>query len=127
MPAVRLDILSLVPPLYRQCAHCETLYGQAGIGDLVQSEMMGEYPTDLMDEHVRLSEWVRDWATRYAGVLQIRVIDPHSGLGLWKSLRHGVRKYPAFIVNGREKVTGWHRQQVDEMLSRALAAGGRSA
>ena len=32
---IRLEILSLVPTSFDQCAHCETLYGQAGVGERV--------------------------------------------------------------------------------------------
>ena len=61
-------------------------------------------------------------ARRYGEAIEIRVIDPQSALGLWKSLRHWVRKYPTFIVNGREKYTGWDKDALEEILRRTLEA-----
>jgi len=36
--------------------------------------------------------------------------------GLWKSIRYGVRRYPTFIINGREKVTGWDIAHIESAL-----------
>jgi hypothetical protein len=113
---IQLEILSLVPTSYNQCSHCETMYDQAGIRVKVQDEMMHEYPPHLLQEHVRLSFWVEELARRYGPELQIRVIDPQSGLGFWKCLRHRVRGYPTFIVNGRVKYTGWDKAALDSLL-----------
>jgi len=41
------------------------------------------------------------------------------GLGLWKSLRYWVRKYPTFIVNGKKKHTGWDKDALECVLQRA--------
>jgi hypothetical protein len=79
---------------------------------------MGEYPTDMLQDHIRLSEWVVELSQRYGPDIEIRVIDPQSGLGLWKSLRHWVRKYPAFIVNGKKKYTGWDKDALERVLQR---------
>ena len=80
---------------------------------------MQEYPPDLLQDHVRLSDWVMELSQRYGSGIQIRMIDPQSGLGLFKSLRHRVRKYPAFIVNGKTKYTGWDRAALEDLLQEA--------
>ena len=79
---------------------------------------MDEYPTDMLQDHIRLSEWVVELSQRYGPDIEIRVIDPQSGLGLWKSLRYWVRKYPTFIVNGKEKYTGWDKDALERVLQR---------
>ncbi len=86
---------------------------------------MREYPADMLDDHIRLSEWVVELAQRYGRDIEIRVIDPQSGLGLWKSLRHWVRRYPTFIVNGREKHTGWDKEALDMILQGTLGTQAR--
>jgi hypothetical protein len=69
-----------------------------------------------MEDHVRLSDWVMELSGRYGAGIQIRVIDPQSGLGFLKSLRHRVRKYPTFIVNGKAKYTGWDKEELETLL-----------
>jgi hypothetical protein len=81
---------------------------------------MQEYPPELLQDHMRLSDWVMELSERYGRGIQIRVIDPQSGLGLYKCLRHRVRKYPTFIVNGKAKYTGWDRAALETLLRDAL-------
>ena len=81
---------------------------------------MQEYPPELLQDHVRLSDWVAELSKRYGRGIQIRVIDPQSGLGFFKCLRHRVRRYPTFIVNGKAKYTGWDRAALETLLRDAL-------
>ena len=117
---IQLEILSPVPTSYNQCPHCETLYGQAGIGARVHQEIMQEYPPDLIQDHMRLSDWVMELSGQYGPDIRIRVIDPQSALGFFKCLRHRVRKYPTFIVNGKARYTGWDKAALDALLQDAL-------
>jgi hypothetical protein len=98
------------------------MFSQSGIGEKVHQEIMGEYPPEMLEEHIRLSDWVVELVQRYGPEVRIRVIDPQSGLGLWKSLRHRVRKYPTFIINGREKYSGWDKGSLDAAIQAALVA-----
>ena len=82
---------------------------------------MQGYPADLLQEHIRLSDWVIELSERYGSNIQIRVIDPQSGLGFFKCLRHRVRKYPTFIVNGKAKYTGWDKAMLETLLQHASA------
>jgi hypothetical protein len=49
------------------------------------------------------------------------VIDPQSLAGFFLSLRHWVRKYPTFIVDGREKVVGWDQIALEAVLQARLS------
>lgn len=120
---MRLEILSLVPTVYRQCSSCETVYGQSGFGDRVREEMTREYPVEMLSEHARLSVWVEEIAERYGDRIEIQLIDAQSALGLLKSVRHWVRQYPTFIIGGR-KVTGWDRERLEAALLEALSREG---
>jgi hypothetical protein len=117
---VRLEIFSLVPTIDRQCSACEAVYGQSGIGDQVQAEMAREYPPEMLADHARLSAWVDDIVQRFGERVEIRLIDPQSGLGLVKSVRYWVRHYPTFVINGH-KVAGWDRERLEAVLLEALA------
>lgn len=78
-----------------------------GIGDKVHNQEINEYPDEWKDEYLRVSHWVKGVARGLGRDVVIRVIDPQSLVGMWKTLRHGIRRYPTMIIDGREKFTGW--------------------
>ena len=49
---------------------------------------MDEYPPDLKEDYLKLSEWIRELARIYQPRLCIKLIDAQSILGFYKSLRH---------------------------------------
>jgi hypothetical protein len=82
---------------------------------------MTEYPQDLLDDHIRLSSLVVELVSRYNNRIIIHVIDPQSAVGFYKSLRYWVRRYPTFIIDGQEKVTGWDQEKLEKVLQYRLA------
>jgi hypothetical protein len=77
---------------------------------------MDEYPLDSKEEYLQLCDWIRELTRLYKDSLLIKLIDAQSILGFYKSLRHWVRKYPAFIVEGKETYTGWDRERLQSLL-----------
>ena len=75
-----------------------------------------EYPLDLKEEVAKLSNWIQDLTRLYKHRLFIKLIDVQSPLGIYKSLRHWIRKYPTFIVEGQETYTGWDKGQLESLL-----------
>ena len=75
-----------------------------------------EYPLDLKEEYAKLSEWTQDLTRLYKHRLFIKLIDVQSPLGIYKSLRHWIRKYPTFIVEGQETYTGWDKGRLESLL-----------
>lgn len=71
-------------------------------------------------EYLRLSEWVRNIRKVHGQWVVIRIVDPQSLGGFWKVLRHRVRRYPTFFVDGGERVVGWEGDP-DAAVRRALA------
>lgn len=121
MSYVSVQVIAPVLTNFFHCMHCEQLFNQAGIGRQVHQEELDQYPEDIKQESARLTDWLFDLAQRYEGQIHIQVIDPQSPEGLFKSVRYWVRKYPTFIVDGRQKVTGWNRAALDEVLQSRLA------
>lgn len=119
---VTLEVISLMPTTYFHCAHCEFIFDQVGIGKKVHSRDE-QYPPEFLEESHRLATWLEELSARYGPRLVIRLIDPQSLLGFFKSLRHWVRRYPTFIVNGREKYTGWDRKTLEAILQGQQAEG----
>ena len=77
---------------------------------------LDEYPPDWQEDFHRLSDTILNLSARYAESLLIRIYDPRSLQGLAKSLRHGIHRYPTFIVDGKQKVNGWDIAQLEEIL-----------
>jgi hypothetical protein len=84
---------------------------------------INEYPEDVRQEYLRLSDWIRKLSTTYQDRILIRVIDAYSVMGLVKSIWYRFRRYPTFIVNRRWKYTGWDESQLTEIIESHLAAG----
>lgn len=106
------------------CQRCAPFIDDAGVSERVLQDELNSVPEDAWQEYARLSGLVRDLAGRYGAQLRITLVDPRSAMGFWKSLRHWVRRYPAFIVNGRQKYVGWDRDALEKLLqaSGAIAA-----
>lgn len=99
-----------------------------GLGDKVHTEEINEYPDDLKQEFLHLSLWVKALARHYGRSVAIRVIDPQSLLGMWKALRHRIRRYPVFILDGEEQFNGWEaEEQLHAQLRARIAARGLPA
>jgi hypothetical protein len=72
----------------------------------VHNQEINEYPEEVKAEYLRISRWVRALRERYSGRVSVRLVDPQSLLGFWRILRHRIRRYPTFLVDGAE-VAGW--------------------
>jgi hypothetical protein len=83
---------------------------------------VNDYPEDLKEEFVRLSNWIRELSKLYQHRLLIKLIDAYSPVGFYKALRHRIRKYPAFIVERKETFIGWDRKRLEEILDRYMQA-----
>ena len=53
-----------------------------------------EYPEDLKEQVVRLSDWIRELIQLYPNQIQVKVIDALSPLGLYKKLRYRIKEFP---------------------------------
>lgn len=75
-----------------------------------------EYPPEWMEDFERLSAFILELAGRYGEKVMIRLWDPRSLQGMFKSIRYGVRRYPTFVINGREKVIGLNLPLLEQAL-----------
>src|SRR5512138_1405863 len=122
MERVTLEVIAPLISGAKHCSYCQVFLEDAGIDERVQREEFDSVPEEMWQEYARLSQLVRDLAQRYGAQLTISLIDPQSPMGLWKSVWHWVRRYPAFIVNGRAKYVGWDVAAVEALLRRNGAA-----
>ena len=87
-------------------------------GIFIPEWVFDEYPKDLRDESAQLSDWIHDLKRLYKHRLLIRLIEAQSLTGIYKSLRHRIRRYPAFIIEGKETVSGWDKARLEGLLDR---------
>jgi len=99
------------------CTACELVMAEAKVGERPTERAFDEYPPEWQEDWQRLSEWVYDLAGRDGGRMVIKVIDPQSPEGLYKSVRYRVRRYPTWVVDGKTRVVGWDREALDAALS----------
>ena len=120
MKPIMLEIVTRVLTTYDHCRHCEVFFDQAGLDKKFHQKEVNEYPSDLKEENVKLSEWIKELTRLYKHRLLIKLIDVQSPLGIYKSLRHRVRKYPTFIIEGKDVYTGWEKSQLEDLLDKYI-------
>jgi hypothetical protein len=122
MKPILLEIVTQVITSYGQCRSCEVVFDEVGLNKKVHQKETEEYPQDLKEESAILSDWIRELTRLYKHRLFIKLIDVQSLLGVYKSLRHRIRKYPAFIIEGKEVYTGWDKSQLESLLDKYIQA-----
>jgi len=120
MKPIRLEIVTKVVTFFDTCRRCQFLFNQAGLDKKIHQKEMEEYPQDLTEEYIKLSDWIRELSRLYKHRLLIKLIDVQSPLGIYKSLRHRIRTYPAFIVEGKETYIGWDKSQLENLLDKHI-------
>jgi hypothetical protein len=120
MKPILLEIVTKVVTFFDHCRRCQVLFDQAGLDKKIHQKEMEEYPSDLKEEYANLSEWIRELNRLYKHRLHIKLIDVQSPLGIYKSLRHRIRTYPTFIVEGKETYTGWDKNQLESLLDKYI-------
>jgi hypothetical protein len=114
-----IEVIALLPEGWGICTSCETLMARANLDKAPHERTLDEFPAEWQEDFCRLSALILDLAARYGDSVLIRIWDPRSLQGLFKSIRYGVRRYPTFVVAGH-KVVGWDEGQVEQVLETAL-------
>jgi hypothetical protein len=120
MHTVQIDVYYPVPEGWGVCNTCEMMMAQAGLGKAPYERGLDEYPPEWQAEFKRLAAMIFTLADRYQDSVQIRIWDPRSLQGLWRSIRYGIRHYPTFIVSGQGKMTGWDMVELDRHIQTAV-------
>lgn len=114
---LQIEVIAHVLGSMDHCAHCQVFIDGVGVGEQIHRSDLAAYPEDWMQEWQRPSDLILKLAARYAGRLQIKITDAQSPQALWMALRHGVRKYPTFLVAG-EKYHGYEQHKLEEIIDR---------
>lgn len=122
MRPILLEIVAKLITTFGHCRHYEILFDKASLGQKFHQKEMDEYPSDIKEEFIQLSAWIRELSRLYKHRLTIKLIDAQSLLGIYKSLRHRIRTYPAFIVERKEIYFGWDKNQLEDLLDKYVKA-----
>ena len=116
---LEVEVVAHVLGSMEHCAHCQVFIDGAGVGGRVKQSDLDSYPAEWMAEWQRLSDLILAIAARHAGELVVKITDAQSPAGLWKAIRHGVRRYPTFIIAG-EQYQGWDAKQIEALIQTHL-------
>ena len=122
MKPILLEIVARAVTTFEQCRSCSVVFGEAGLKTASRQKEFEEYPQDVREEFTHLLEWIRELTRLYRHRLVIRLIDAQSFLGMYKSLRHRIREYPAFVVQKREALSGWDKTRLEALLDKYIKA-----
>ncbi len=122
MKSISIEVVSRVLTIFQHCGHCGTIFQEAGVENAVNKEALNEYPADLQEEFLRLSDWIRELRKLYQHRIRIELINAQSFLGIYKTLRHHIRKYPAFIVEKKDVCIGWDWQKLSDLVDLHIKA-----
>ncbi len=113
-----VEIIAYAPTAFYRCTHCEVAWRAAGVTNhLHREQVASSLPADLAQEYAAVSDWVRELFRKHCDRLSVKVVDAASLEGFFKTLRYGVRRYPAVIVGKQARFSG----HVQETLKNAGA------
>jgi hypothetical protein len=119
MQPIKVDVIAPLPEGWGLCVTCEAFLAQADLDKSPQDRSLEAFPPDWMEEFSKLSEVVLELSRKFGDEILIRLFDPRSVQGMVKCVRHGVRKYPAFLVQGQQKVVGLNIEQIEQVIQAA--------
>jgi hypothetical protein len=102
-----VEVIAYAPTAYYHCTHCEVAFREIGVTNRFHEEQVSSsLPDDLARDYQKLSDWIREITREYCDRIVVRVIDAASVEGFIKSVRHGLRRYPALIIDHKTKFSG---------------------
>jgi hypothetical protein len=102
-----VEIIAYAPTAFYHCTHCEIAWSETGRMQRVHEEQLeSSLPPDLLQEYQAVSDWVREIFRIHCNRVVVKVIDAASIEGFIKSLRYGMHRFPAVIVNGEARFSG---------------------
>lgn len=116
-----VEIVAYAPTAFYHCTHCEVVWRETGFSKgLHEEQIASALPPDMMQDYQAVSEWVRRLFQAHCDRVVVKVVDAASLEGFWKTLRHGLRRYPAVVVGGRARFSGANFDEADAEIVRRL-------
>lgn len=110
---LKLLVVAPMVTFYSHCKHCMMVFKEADLR--LNQKTFQEYPPEWQDDYRRMGQLLREIMNKFQG-LEIELVDPQTPLGLYKSLRYAITKYPTFILEGKKKVVGWQKEELIQAI-----------
>ena len=118
---LRVEVLSkMLSVQTEECKNCRLVFEEVGLKSKFHNQEINEYPDDIKDEVLRLSDWIRCLVRRFPNDVQFKIIDAMTPLGVYKILRHRIRKLPGFIIEHRKTYSGWDSKALEALINQHL-------
>ncbi|MGO9139518.1 MAG: hypothetical protein ACLP9S_14835 [Syntrophales bacterium] len=124
MKAISIEVVSNLLTTYSHCARCEVIFRESGLGKEANKGDIQDYPAELKEEILKLSDQIGELKQLYRHRVDIRLTDAQSPRGIYKSLIHRLRRYPAFIIERKDVYIGWDRERIEALVDKYLRAVG---
>ena len=123
---IKVEILTYAPTAFFHCQGCEVLWSEVGFSRGVREEQLRNgLPPELLEEYVKVSDWAKHLVATHGERIALEVIDVASVRGFFKSLRHGIRRYPAVILGGGGTFEVSALASAEEAVARTLSTSAR--
>lgn len=120
---VTVEVVAYAPTAFYHCQHCEVTFTEIGLGERLRRENAASaLPDDLARDYQLLSDWIHRLLERHGSGIRVSVVDAASVEGFFASIRHRLGRYPAVIVDGREKQIGGDLASLDGLIDERVAA-----
>lgn len=121
MKPVSVQVIAFAPTVFTPCQHCKPAFRETG-GQRVRRHQTGDaLPRDLALAFQSVSDWVHELLNRHGPSVRVDVVDAASIRGAIGSLRHGIWRYPAVIVDGRTTSIGTDFGVADAVIDWKIA------
>lgn len=122
---LKVEIITYAPTAFFHCMHCEVAFHEMDLTHPIHQEQIEEsLPAELSKDFQAISDLVTQVCERYPDRMSVRVVDVASVEGLLKSLRYGIVRYPAILVDGKCYGSGSSYALAFEEIENRLIKGG---
>ncbi len=120
---IDIAVLAYAPVAFFHCQHCEVIWRESPARARDRREQLEtSLPADLLAQYQAVSDWVRRTLAAHGDRVRFRIVDAASIEGWFMSVRHGVRRYPAVLVDGKLTVVGAPFERATALIEQRLAA-----
>jgi len=115
---VKLEIIGVFPTFYSPCKGVRRLITSA-CSFSITDDILKDYADDVSKTYKDICDLVKQLVNYFGDHLEVEAVDPTTPLGIWRSIKYRISRYPAFIINGKHKMIGVPSfEELKELITR---------